>query len=194
MIALVLCGGQSTRMGSDKGLLQPNAKTWAATAADILAAQNLSVQFSVNPHQVEYYSQFFTATDLIVDDETLAVHGPLLGLLSAHLQHPNKNILVLACDMPLMQSGLIKELIVTAQQHKNFDAWLYKNNHQPEPLCAIYSYHALASILHLLKEGKLYKHSMKFMLEQINPYFITVQEQQEKCFRNFNSHAELNGL
>ena len=73
MIALVLCGGQSTRMGSDKGLLQPNAKTWAATAADILAAQNLSVQFSVNPHQVEYYSQFFTATDLIVDDETLAV-------------------------------------------------------------------------------------------------------------------------
>ncbi len=147
MIALVLCGGQSTRMGSDKGLLQPNAKTWAATAADILAEQNLPVQFSVNKNQLAYYSQFFSITDLIVDDETLIVHGPLLGLLSAHLHHPHKNILVLACDMPLMQSSLIKELIVASQQHADSDAWLYKNNEQPEPLCAIYSSKALSAIL-----------------------------------------------
>jgi molybdopterin-guanine dinucleotide biosynthesis protein A len=194
MIALVLCGGQSTRMGSDKGLLQPNAKAWAATAADILAEQNLPVQFSVNTNQLEYYNQLFSASDLIVDNEMLTVHGPLLGLLSAHLQHPNKNILVLACDMPLMQSSLIKELIAASQQHEHFDAWLYKNNAQPEPLCAIYSSNALASILQLLKKGKLYKHSMKCMLEQINPFYIPIQESQEKCFRNFNSHAELNGL
>jgi molybdopterin-guanine dinucleotide biosynthesis protein A len=194
MIALVLCGGQSTRMGSDKGLLQPNAKTWAATAADIIMEQGLPVQFSVNNNQLEYYSQFLPSKDLIVDNETLAVHGPLIGLLSAHLKYPNKNILVLACDMPLMQSSLIKELITACKQHAHFDAWLYKSNAHPEPLCAIYSSNALASILQLLKDGKLYKHSMKFMLEQINPFYIPVQEEQEKCFRNFNSHAELNGL
>ncbi len=194
MVALVLCGGQSTRMGTDKGLLQPNAKTWAATAADILTEQNLPVQFSVNKNQLDYYKQFFSATNLIVDDETLAVHGPLLGLLSVHLRYPNKSILALACDMPLMESSLIKELMTASQQYENFDAWLYKNNNQPEPLCAIYSAQALAAILQLVKAGKLYKYSMKFMLEQINPFYIPIQEAQEKCFRNFNSHAELNGL
>jgi molybdopterin-guanine dinucleotide biosynthesis protein A len=34
MLGIILCGGQSLRMGRDKGLLKLEAKTWAQTAID----------------------------------------------------------------------------------------------------------------------------------------------------------------
>ena len=38
MLGIVLCGGNSSRMGSDKGLLNLQAKTWAQTSIDKFAS------------------------------------------------------------------------------------------------------------------------------------------------------------
>ena len=48
MLGIVLCGGQSLRMGKDKGLLKLEAKTWAQTAIDKIAVLNFPVKISVN--------------------------------------------------------------------------------------------------------------------------------------------------
>ncbi len=47
MIGLILCGGQSSRMGSDKGLLKLEAKTWAQTAIDKMEILHIPVKISV---------------------------------------------------------------------------------------------------------------------------------------------------
>ena len=194
MLGVVLCGGQSTRMSSDKGLLKSKETTWAKIAAEKLKTQKLQVAISVNKSQVDSYSLIFPADQLVADNEELQINGPLCGLLSVHLQYPDKDLLVLACDMLMMETDILSNLI--DQYHKNIlpDSYVYTSNGEPEPLCGIYRSRGLAHIMHLSRAGQLPKHSMKYMLEQINTHSSPIPENRMNCFRNFNSHAELNGL
>jgi molybdenum cofactor guanylyltransferase len=193
MIGVILCGGQSSRMGTDKGLLKLHANTWAQTAVAKLAELQLPVVISVNRNQYAEYATIFSPQQLITDNEILQIKGPLWGLLSVHLQYPVEDLLLLACDMPLMETSLLKELISIYNQQTS-DAFVYTNDGEPEPLCGIYKASGLKKILHLYQSNQLPKYSMKFMLEQFNTHFIPLIDDKKKCFRNFNAHAELNGL
>lgn len=194
MTGIILCGGQSSRMGSDKGLLKLEAKTWAQTAIDKLSVLNIPVKLSVNRQQYNEYAEVFAADDLIVDAASLQLHGPLLGVLSSHLQNPAEDLFVFACDMPLMEPTLLKELYIHYEQNPDHDAFVFMNDHEPEPLCAIYTAKGLSTIFGMLQNGTLTKQSMKFMLDHLPVFSITLSEGLKKQFRNFNAHAELNGL
>lgn len=194
MTGLILCGGQSSRMGSDKGLLKLEAHTWAQTAVDKLSELGIPVKLSVNSTQLPHYAAVFPATDLIVDATELQIRGPLLGLLSAHALHPTEDIFALACDMPLMETSILKELLQAYRQHDKPDAFVFAEGNEPEPLCGIYRASALANTIRLHQAGELTKFSMKFMLYHVNTLMIPIREEQKKAFRNFNAHAELNGL
>ena len=149
MLGIILCGGQSSRMGSDKGLLIHEAKTWAQTAWEKLAVLKLPMLLSVNGQQVAEYAKVFSPETLIIDDRTLDIRGPLLGVLSVHLQHPDKDLFILACDLPLMDASLLKELFSLYQQSKKYDAYIFTNDKEPEPLCGIYTSKALKKIMAL---------------------------------------------
>ena len=194
MLGVILCGGQSTRMGTDKGLIKLHANTWAQTAVDKISSLHLNVVLSVNTIQYNDYLSVFSETQLIKDDDGLQVKGPLAGVLSVHVQYPNEDLFVLACDMPLMVAAILNELLLVYQEHPASDAYIFTNEGEPEPLCAIYTAKGLSYIIHLLKAKELTKHSMKFMLEHIHTFTIPLNEEQKKYFRNFNAHAELNGL
>ena len=194
MTGIILCGGQSTRMGSDKGLLKLEANTWAQTAIDKMAVLSIPVKISVNSKQYPDYAVVFPATDLITDDATLQVRGPLLGLLSSHLQYTNEDLFIFACDMPLMEPSMLNELFTQYQRQPSAHAYVFTKDGEPEPLCGIYTAKGLSITLTMLREGQLSKHSMKFMLDHITVKEIAVADDQKKYFRNFNAHAELNGL
>jgi len=194
MHGLILCGGKSSRMGTDKGLLKLEAKTWAQTAVDKFSELSIPVKLSVNKEQFAEYSSVFPVEDLIIDDEALSLRGPLLGLLSAHLKNPEESIFLLACDMPLMETDVLKELLHHYNENAAGDAFVFTNDGEPEPLCGIYKSAGLSDVLKMLQSGQLSKHSMKFMLEHINTFSFPLLEEQKKCFRNFNAHAELNGM
>jgi molybdopterin-guanine dinucleotide biosynthesis protein A len=194
MTGIILCGGQSTRMGSDKGLLKLEAKTWAQTAIDKLSELGFPVKISVNSVQYREYAEVFAANDLIPDHDSLSIHGPLLGVLSSHLRFAGEDLFVFACDMPLMEPDLLKELFAHYEQQQEHDAFVFVNDGEPEPLCAIYTSRGLSVIFEMLQNGQLKKHSMKFMLDRLSVFKVELKEEQKKHFRNFNAHAELNGL
>jgi molybdopterin-guanine dinucleotide biosynthesis protein A len=194
MLGIILCGGQSTRMGSDKGLLKLEANTWAQTAVDKISELEIPVKISVNKNQYADYAVVFPSTDLIVDDASLQLKGPLLGVLSSHIQYPDEDLFILGCDMPLMESSVLKELFEQHRQNEEPDAIIYTNDGEPEPLCGIYTSKGLATILAMLQNNELSRHSMKFMLDHLTVSSTAIKEEQKKYFRNFNAHAELNGL
>ena len=193
MQGIVLCGGKSMRMGTDKALLHTTGITWAQSAANKLAQLLLQVSFSVNEGQYNIYATAFRQTAIIKDNSSLQVYGPLSGLLSVHLQHPLEDIFVLACDMPLMESFVLGELYNLYHTNKNADAYIFTNDNEPEPLCGIYCAKGLAAILKMQQQNKLARHSVKFILSQLNVLYVPIKENQKKYFTNFNSPTDLHG-
>ena len=192
MQGIVLCGGKSMRMGTDKALINTTGIPWAQSAANKLAQLTVQVSLSVNEDQYNFYASAFRGNAIIKDNSSLQVYGPLSGLLSVHLQHPLEDIFVLACDMPLMESPVLAELYSFYQTNKNADAYIFTNDNEAEPLCGIYCAKGLAAILKMHQQNKLPKHSIKFILSQLNVQYVPIKENQKKYFTNFNSPADLN--
>jgi molybdenum cofactor guanylyltransferase len=193
MTGLVLCGGGSRRMGSDKGLLEGPGGNWARTAYDKIRGLGIACYLSVNPSQVQAYSRHFDPDLLIPDLPDLPIKGPLLGLLSAANRFPEEDILALACDMPKMQGWLLAALRAACLQAPDHDAWVYYNQGQPEPLCSIYAPSSREIIWSLFQEGKLEKFSMKFLLDHVRIFLLPISQENLPFFENINSHAASNG-
>lgn len=194
MTGVVLCGGQSSRMGRDKGLIEKATSTWTQTAIDKLSSLQIPVKVSVNRHQIEQYANYFPETDLIADNTSLALKGPLLGVLSSHLQLQEEDLFVLACDLPLMQVNLLQDLNRLYQENPSYTAFVFTNDNEPEPLCGIYKASGLSFIYSLLQTGQLLKFSMKFSLDHLQVKTIAMTNDQKRYFTNVNAHADLNGL
>ncbi|MCX2492131.1 molybdenum cofactor guanylyltransferase [Pedobacter sp. PF22-3] len=194
MLGIVLCGGQSLRMGTDKGLLNHQNKLWAQVVADKLISLNLPVKFSVNPLQQSTYAGYFGNERLIVDDPSLDVRGPLLGVLSAHLSNPEEDLFLLACDILLMEPRLLEKLIHSAKADDAFDVYIFTKDGQQEPLCGIYKSEGLKKIIFMLQHNALVKHSMKYVLGNLRVSEIAVEDHDYRYFGNFNSKEEIKRL
>ncbi len=190
MIGLILCGGQSERMGTDKGLIKSAEKTWAQTAADKMALLNIPVIFSINKKQQDLYAKIFSQNELIVDNDMLDLKGPLLGVLSCHLAFPGEDLFVLACDMLYMKTDLLVKLLEKYQQ-QIADAYIFSNDVKAEPLCGIYTDRSLSYVSDLYKTKKLHTYSMKFILEQLNVCAVPLEDEEKKYFQNFNSPSDI---
>jgi molybdopterin-guanine dinucleotide biosynthesis protein A len=193
MRGVILCGGDSTRMGRDKGLTPAaiQTQTWAGSAVEKMATLSIPVVLSVNHRQLTHYAQVFSSERLIPDDPTFSVKGPLAGLLSVHAAYPTEDLFVLACDLPLMDPVLLKVLYSRRSVRNNAQAYLYTANGEPEPLCGIYTASGLALIAGLYYAQRLVKHSMKYALDQLTVDGVPIPEDKIKCFDNFNYPSAL---
>jgi molybdopterin-guanine dinucleotide biosynthesis protein A len=194
MIGLVLCGGQSSRMGKDKGLLLHEQQTWVQQAYTLLRELNIPVFISVNTLQQEVYASQFPSLQLITDNSAVPVKGPLLGLLSAHAQYPDEDIFLLACDMLLMKKNILQKLQTVSVEYTEKDAFVFQNEEQKEPLCAIYTAAALKKISNTALIHQLPRFSIHYILEQMNVQYVQVEENEKKSFENFNTPDSLESL
>ncbi|MGL6269167.1 MAG: molybdenum cofactor guanylyltransferase [Chitinophagaceae bacterium] len=193
MLGIILCGGQSFRMGQDKGMLKLEEKHWAEHAYAKLRQLDIPVVISVNNNQVANYGSIFNPEQLTVDHASLDIKGPLCGVLSVHIQYPEEDLFVLACDILNMEYDMIELLYRNFHTDQTSEAFLFINDNEPEPLCAIYKSVALKHIYQMYIAGQLHKHSMKFALEQMQVSTFTITDDQKKYFKNYNTHKELKG-
>lgn len=190
MLGIVLCGGQSLRMGSDKGLLNYQGRPWAEIAREKLSQLGMPVKISVNAQQYQLYADLFPPAQLIADAPFIDVKGPLKGLLSAHLSAPEEDIFLLACDMLLMEKRLLKSLLGTFEPTEMYGSYIYTKNDQQEPLCGIYTSSALKRVMQRLTKQELTKSSMKYILGMLQVFEIPVQEEDFPFFANFNAQED----
>jgi molybdenum cofactor guanylyltransferase len=191
MIGVILCGGKSSRMGDDKGLMPSEKKTWAQVAKEKLSELNIKTVVSINQDQFSDYHSIFSEQELVVDNPELNIGGPLLGVLSVHNRFPNEDLLLLACDLQKMNTIVLKELMSHYHQKENEEAIVFKIAEQIEPLCGIYTKHGLSKVIALLNTNNLAKHSMKSVLDRLNTLYLTPKRSWGGYFKNYNSLEDL---
>lgn len=192
LMALVLSGGKSSRMGKDKGTLDLNGEHWAQHAGNLCAALNLSVVHSIQSSQQETYAAFLDPESLIID--AVDVKGPLAGLLSFYLKYPSTDVLLLPCDMIQLDKKILIELVDAYEQISiGHDILVYQHaNGTIEPMPGIYTSEALKKIYWLFAAGELSKFSMKHCIEISNSFFIPIEEGNESFFKNANVPEDIN--
>lgn len=182
MIGLVLCGGQSSRMGTDKGLMG-SPQPWVLRAMQQLHHIELETLVSINAAQQKTYSDIIKTEILLQDSDTISVKGPMLGILSC-FEKTNNDILVLACDMPFISNAVLEILFAAYRKNPDFDVYLFEKEGHLEPLCGIYTSKGLSKIQDLLPSSNC---SMKFFLSKLNTRTLPIAEEFYVDFTNVNS-------
>ena len=170
---LVLAGGKSRRMGSDKASLMRDGQTQLSRAVNLLAAQVDRVFVSTTRGQSDdpLRREFDTIVDAYDD------LGPVAGILSAMDKNAEVDWFVLACDLPVIDTATVTYLLEhAAAENPAFVAFAYRSVHDdlPEPLCAIYTPAARAHIDQFVAKGancprKILINSPIQLLTQPNP-------------------------
>ncbi|PWL38928.1 molybdenum cofactor guanylyltransferase [Flagellimonas aquimarina] len=145
LYGLVLAGGKSTRMGSDKGLIKYHSIPQQEYLYNLLEHTCDKVFLSVREEQQSVVDDIFNS---IVDQNEY--RGPFNGILSAHKAYPDATWLVLACDLPLIDLEALKHLSDNRNPNKLATSYATKKTNLPEPLITIWEPEGLKkAILHL---------------------------------------------
>jgi molybdopterin-guanine dinucleotide biosynthesis protein A len=151
LTALILAGGQSSRMGRDKALLSFQGLSFLENIC--LIAQDCAVQVSVITPWPERYELIIPQCCRIIK-EPLPTRGPLLAFALALTFVSTDWVLLLACDLPLLTPSIIQEwsrLLATVPE--NVIALVPRCGNRWEPLCAFYHRRCLASLQSYVKQG-----------------------------------------
>lgn len=185
LFGVVLCGGVSRRMGRDKGLIKKEGVPWAIHMSGKLACHRIPVFFSINQLQWESYSAIIPSVQLIVDAVTWP--GPLKGLMSVHTIFPDKDLLLLACDMLDLDDLTISRMIGSYQEETpdRPDFYVYRGSGFAQPFCGIYTATGLSGIFSLYEQGGQQDFSFQGLLKKGNTRTLPIE--REEAFRNYNS-------
>lgn len=145
----VLAGGLSSRMGRDKALLEWDGATLLGRTYDLLASV-CGAATVVGP------AERYSSLNLPLIADLRGGCGPLGGLEAALTDCAGKAewALVVACDMPALETAALAHLVEQARLHPGSQAILpLSPSGREEPLCALYRPEALAVVCKQLDTG-----------------------------------------
>jgi len=173
---IVIAGGKSSRMGTNKALLEYRGKRLIDNAIQILQHHTQNILISSN-EIIPNISFPFN------EDEFIEI-GPMGGLYSCLKASKTELNLIIPCDVPNIKPSFYKLLM---ENSDGFDAIIPRlPDGKLEPLIACYK----KSILPIIKECIYQKdYKMVRLLEKLNVKYIEVESTES--FKNINSPKDL---
>ena len=173
---LVLAGGKSSRMGTDKTELNYHGKSQLEHSVALLEKNLFKTYVSVAQNQE--LENFEIIQDKFVD---LGAFG---AICSAFQYNPNKAWLVLATDLPFVDDKLIQLLLKHRNPKKIATAIKGKSKQFVEPLITIYEPKAYPVLLSYLAQG--YSCPRKVLINSE----VEIVEVDDALIRNINTPEE----
>jgi molybdenum cofactor guanylyltransferase len=181
--AFVLAGGRSSRMGSDKALLELGGKPLIARAVELAREVTRDV---IIVGDASKYAEF---GPVIADKFT--GRGPLGGIHAALSSSNSDRNLVLAVDLPFLYARFLNYLIAQAV---GYDATVTvpSTNGYFQPLCAVYRKPFVDAAERALAEGR---NKIDALFDEVSLRAITEEEMTANgfsagMFRNLNTREE----
>lgn len=178
---IILAGGLSKRMGTDKALLELDGQTLLERAIELCKPFSSELLISSN-HQAHTTFGYPVIEDEIKDC------GPIGGIYSCLKHSSNDWNLVLSVDTPFIQIDFIEFL---KEETHNFEVVVPVHEGKKEPLIAFYHKSALPKIRTRIEDGN---YKLHFLLQQLNTNFVESGEWLEKypkLFQNLNSPEDI---
>lgn len=180
LYGLVLAGGKSSRMGTDKGLKLWHKKPQRYHMADLLSHICTKTFISCRADQVDSIARPY---EYIIDKDTEG--GPLGAIAGAQKLHPQHAWLIVACDLPLLDLKTLQYLNKERNAAAVATSFISPHDQLPEPLIAIWEPKSAATVQEWLDRG--YKCPRKVL---INSYCHLIQPPIEDCLLNANTPEE----
>jgi molybdopterin-guanine dinucleotide biosynthesis protein A len=164
-VGLVLAGGRSQRLGRAKGELQYQGQSLAERAAHALWPLSASVLISIG-HGADNPAPGFST----IEDEPPSGRGPLAGIDAGFRATGDADLLVLACDYPLVESGLMR-CIAEAQAPEDDIVIISDCGGRDHPLVALWRRRTAAIVADALERGHLKVRALlaEFAVRRIGP-------------------------
>lgn len=177
---ILLAGGKSSRMGTDKGMVMLNGKK---LAAHILDAMKPVVDHLIIVANNRYYDAFgYSVFSDVVKD-----CGPMGGIYTGLINSNTRKNLVLSCDIPYVTSRMLTFILAHAEDAEIIFPSVEGN---PEPLCAVYDQTCAEKIRMLIDKREL---KMQDALRQFKTKELPLtKEEAGNNFININTFQQLN--
>lgn len=128
--AAILAGGKSSRMKTNKAVLELGGRKLIEHVVDAVKA------VVEKPMIISNTPPVFSFLGLPIFPDIIKNIGPLGGIYTALKRGEFGHCLVVACDLPFITPELFRYLI---EQERNYDVLAVDAGRGVEPLCAIYS-------------------------------------------------------
>jgi molybdopterin-guanine dinucleotide biosynthesis protein A len=178
---IILAGGKSSRLGSDKALFDFNGKTLVTYAIEALKPLCGTLMISANQTLEKYESYGFP----VIPDEIKEV-GPMGGILTCLKHSATQHNLIISCDTPFVGSTLFKHLLTEIE---NFQVVV--PSHETfliEPLNAYYNTNVIGEMESAIREGN---YKLMDFFKRIRFKSVEISEKlsfyNERIFTNINT-------
>lgn len=176
---IVLAGGLSSRFGTDKALAIHEGQPFLKKAVGLLT------ELDLRPAVITRENKRYDFLNCPVLEDKLPDLGPLGGLYTAMSAFPHPAFLVLTCDMPLLTSAVLSELITLKRKSGELALFDAKGGLQPFP--GIYPRTLIPRIRQNLLQGR---RSLKELLGQSSIVTLSWKGEPD-VFANVNTPADL---
>jgi len=179
---IIIAGGKSSRMGSDKGFLLLNDSTFMSS---IIENMKPLVHDIIIVSDTTTYDKFgYKRVQDIIKDA-----GPLAGLYTGLYHSETEYNLVVSCDIPLIKTFVLQQLIEGFDVE--FDVIQLQSQSRTMPLIALYKKQCLHTFFKLLQSNE---RRLRFAVEQLNTKTIKLDSNLDKYVQNINTPEQLNEI
>ena len=172
---IILAGGQSSRMGSDKGLLSLNGALFVEHVIEALKPLVKDIIIVSNNSDYDKFG-YKRVSDIVKDS------GPLAGLYTGLYYSETQNNLVLSCDVPLIKTFVLEQLL--NPNHNDYEVVQLQSKNKTIPLIAAYKKECLHKCLELLDNGEK---RLRIAVEQFLTKTITIDSSLKPYIENINT-------
>ncbi len=166
--AIILAGGESKRMGSDKAFLLHEGRPFVASIASEMLKVSDDVLVMIGRKPREEFEAALSREIKVLNDDKY-IENPVGGVLSAFAHARHAHAAVVACDSPLVKADVIEYLFQALQGHSAaVPLWEAENKLTMEPLCAVYNVaEAKRAIVQVVREGRMTPKHIVLLLEDV---------------------------
>lgn len=179
----ILCGGKSSRMKTEKGLVAFQGKTFLQWILETVypLTENITLVTKNN-----IYSKY----GLPLISDLVEEKGPVGGIYTALTSSQAKFNVILSCDIPKITTDVISELIQNAT-NSDFEATILTDGVHDYPLIGCYRKSAAKVFKVAIDQNHL---KLCSLVDSIPNQKILVLPQNQSTIQNVNTNEELQKL